>query len=208
MISWSIKGEVTPHPHSDPQSQRNGPFLGEAHPSGEMPTGQPDPEPLTSERMTLTMRKALDTSVVTCPGGGGRREGTQRLGSEPLHLGPCPSPRAQSCRDGGSYRNHPPVPEPQHRVAQEQPGEAEEGQDLGVGVGEPSQASQCPFPWGRLPPASPAPRLPRVGAHALERAVSQCLSGDNLDVTFLDPSLSTAPSPRLPHWGPLRWGLT
>lgn len=66
------------------------------------------------------MRKALDTSVVTCPGEGGWREGKRRLASEsalpPLHQ-PHQGPRA--ARKVASYRNHPPVLEPQHRVAQE-----------------------------------------------------------------------------------------
>lgn len=78
------------------------------------------------------MRNALDTSVVTCPGEGRRKRGKTGWGVSPPPYHPLHQPR-QGLRAAGrvaSYRNHPPVPEPQHSIAQEQSREAEEGQDL------------------------------------------------------------------------------
>lgn len=81
-----------PHPNPDNRGRHpkpeKGPFLRRS----------PDPEPLTSERMTLTMRKALDTSVVTCQERGkevkreGRGWGVSPPPSHPLCSFPLPSP--------------------------------------------------------------------------------------------------------------------
>lgn len=78
------------------------------------------------------MRNALDTSVVTCPGEGERQSEDGAWGVSPPPSHPMNQPRQgpRAARKVASYRNHPPVPEPQHGIAQEQSGEAEEGQDL------------------------------------------------------------------------------
>lgn len=138
MLPWKYQGQDSPSPQPDnrdrcPKSE-NGSPLGRSPslPLVRGPPDQPDREPLTSERMTLTMRNALDTSVVTCPGEGRRERGKASWGVSPLPRCPSHQPRQgpHAARRGPSYRNHPPVPKPQHRVAQEQSREAEECQDL------------------------------------------------------------------------------
>lgn len=110
-----------------PQTSRR-----EAHPQARGLPETLEPEPLTSERMTLTMRNALDTRVVTCWAKSGARAKAE-AGEWVLSMQPSRQPRpgkASELPQKASYRNHPPVPEPQHGIAQEQAREAEESQNL------------------------------------------------------------------------------
>lgn len=164
-----------PHPN-----QRKGPLLGEARPLVPCARGwpdQPDPEPLTSERMTLTMRNALDTSVVTCPG---ERRGKMGWGVSPLphplwhqpHQG-SPLPPGLCCRQRGVL---PQSPTSAGAAAQHSPGAVpRSGKRPRPGGGggsthKPSQASQCPLLLLKADPLHPCP-VPlgslHVGVHAL-----------------------------------------
>lgn len=145
------------------------------------------------------MRKALDTSVVTCPGGGRRRGGKQRLGSEPSSTR-SPAPAPPGPRAAGSDVL-PQSPTSAGAAAQRSPGAARRsGRRPGPGVrgGEAITGKPMPLPLLKAPlPPARHPRPPPHGhAHLGRQQLSQCSFGD-LDVTFLDPSLSS-PQPLPP----------
>lgn len=112
------------------------------------------------------MRNALDTSVVTCPGEGERdrqsEDGAWGVSSPPSHPMSQPNQGPRAARKVASYRNHPPMPEPQHCIAQEQSGEAEEGQDLAGKWGSCQRQPWAP-PWPKAGrPSNLLPQDPHV----------------------------------------------
>lgn len=173
---------------------KNGPFLGgEAHYSGQTPTRPAKP------RATDLREDDLDNEEGTGHQCGYLLKGRKEKGETGWGVSPPPSPPwhqphevPRTARKVASYRNHPPVPEPQHRVAQEQSREAEEGQDLGArDGGEPSQARRRHLPLLRadLPLQSCSPRFPPRGCACCRRKRrGQCFFQDNSDV-FLDRGL-------------------
>lgn len=62
----------------------------------------------------MTMRKALDTSVVTCSREGRKEKGKAdwRVSLPPSHPWHQPHEGPRTAKKVASYRNHPPVPEP------------------------------------------------------------------------------------------------
>lgn len=183
------KDRNPPHPTLtigiETQSQRSSPFLGRAHPAGQMPTTPARPRATDLREDDLDDEECTGHQRGDLPRGGRDRqtERRQSLGSKsssiPSHEPAPPGP--ESCQESGIL---PQSPTSAGAAARHSPGAVRRSgrrPGPGTGVGEPSQAAVGPTPAEGWPPPPPcSPRLPtwcaRPGRAWLRP--SQCLFGD------------------------------